>query len=269
MIKLTRVRGEQPQFNALFYGEPGSGKTTLAASAQDHPALKDVLFADVEGGMLSISHRGDVMKVKIKKTSDIEEVFWNLINNPKKYGRFKTLVLDSSTELQTLNLEELVAEGMKKPGGKSRTANEIYQEDYGTSTVHLKRIFRQFKDAPINVIITALAKFVYPPAVRGADMSQVEPAAVLPALTAKLSKSLMGYVDFVWYCHYDAEEEKYGMYTRQHEVIQAKTRGPLFAKKLGPYVELGPKFMMPEIYDLMCKTLSGPAVKTKKEKIDG
>ena len=45
----------------LIYGPQGVGKTYLAATAQDHPAMRDVLFLNVEGGLMTIAHRGDIM----------------------------------------------------------------------------------------------------------------------------------------------------------------------------------------------------------------
>jgi len=40
----------------LVYGPQGAGKTYLAATAQDHPAMRDVLFLSIEGGLMTVAH---------------------------------------------------------------------------------------------------------------------------------------------------------------------------------------------------------------------
>lgn len=265
MIEIISVKSERPQFNLLLHGEPGSGKTTLAASCQDHPDLRDVLFINVEGGMLSIAHRGDIKQVKVQSTDEVENLLFALRENPKKYGKFRTLVIDSVTELQTMNLEELITEGVRKAKAakKSRTVDEIYQEDYGMSTTRLRRIFRSYKESNHSVIFTALSKFVYPPTQTNSRSGvpaelRVDPLAVLPNLTNKLAKSLMGFVDFVWYAHYDTAAREHQIFTRPDGVIAAKTRGPKFARELGPKVTLNARTMMlPQIYDILLKTAGG------------
>jgi hypothetical protein len=91
-------------------------------------------------------------------------------------------------------------------------------------------------------------------------MSQVEPLSVQPSLTAKLSSSLNGYMDFVWFLRYDPEKGTYQALTQRDPIYFAKTRGYLFAEAVDTVVTLNPgtkdKFMMPEIFDLFCKSQS-------------
>jgi hypothetical protein len=249
-MKLYTVTPDAPQFNAILYGDPGAGKTTLLASAQDCPEMADVLLGNVEGGTLSIAHRGDIVAIDLKKTSDAFDVFWKLVRREKEFKRFRTFGLDSSTELQTVNLEEIVADAIQRGktasrSGKVRTIDDIWQEDYGKSTVQLKRLFRGLRDMRRHVIITALAKQVYPKVSEGTDMSKVDPIAVTPSLTAKLMTSVMGYMDFVWYVYFDQADKKHKVLTRTSGAYVAKTRGPRFAKAVGPII-VNPK--MSEIY---------------------
>ncbi len=242
----------------LVYGPQGAGKTYLAATAQDHPAMRDVLFLSIEGGLMTVAHRGDIMAEDIPSTDALEDIFWKIANKDPKYAQFKTLVIDSGTELQTMNLEEIVRQAIEKEtkqkGDKARKTDidEFWQDDYGKSTNQLKRIFRWYKSLPINIIITALPKKVYPR--NRSNQEDVEPTEVRPAFTSKLGDAVMGFVDFVWYL-WDAggEDGKIHRYmlTRNKGIFQAKTRGVKFAEALGEVV-VDP--YLPDLYELFLKS---------------
>lgn len=263
-LQIYRVVPEAPRIRALIYGEPGSGKTSLAASAQDHEEMAPVVFANIEGGLLSVVHRGDIHAVDITSTEDMYELYHRIKNKVDPFAEIKTLVIDNVTELQATNLEEIVQAEMVSPRkSASRVSeDEIFQEDYGTSTVQLSRLFRWCKGLDVNLILTAHAKFVYPPSrnSRSGTNVDVEPTAVLPMLTQKLMKSVMGLVDFVWYLQWNPEDKQRWMLTRPDGIYQAKTRGLHFAEALGPAVK-DPS--MPKLYDLLVKAESGQLNKEK------
>lgn len=272
---LSPVGATDPTFNVMLYGDPFAGKTTMAASAQDHPSMRQVAFANIEGGLMSVAHRGDIWKYDVKAMDDLERFFWKLVDPKGRYADVRTVVIDNATELQTINLEEIVTEaiarGKDKVKGQPRTKDDLWQEDYGRSTVQLKRIFRAFRDLPLNVIFTAHAKRIYPKVPPGTDLSTVEPLATLPSLTDKLGKSVMGYMDFVWYLEYDADEDTRFMLTRPQEVegagrIFAKTRGPRFLEALGPLVQ-NPD--LATLYDLFTQTAQKGAVKKRRMRTQG
>lgn len=272
MPKMYTVTPRRPRFNALFYGDPGSGKTTLAASAQDCPEMADVLFCNIEGGLLSIAHRGDIRAIDIESCDEVDETFWKLKRREDEYRTVKTVVLDSGTELQTMNLQEVVRAAMEKgrsKSGKQRDSeDEIWQDDYGKSTAYLRRTFRQFKDLPHNLIVTALAKYTYPKSQNDPGRSEaqakamgVDPLVVLPSMTQKVAESLMGYMDFVWYTFYDQEDDTYKVLTKSSGPYRAKTRGPHFQKALGDVVK---QPTLQEIYQLYVETESRGAAAVAK-----
>lgn len=245
--------------NILVYGDPGVGKTVFAGSAQDHAKMKNVLFLNVEGGLISVAGRGDIRALDVEGViaakeptgNSLEEIFWRLASgDDPDFKGIRTVVIDSVTELQTVNLEEIVAKEMKKNPSKRDDRDFLQQQDYGKSTVQLKRLFRSFRDLPLNVIWTALPKASYPP---GAG-ENASPSIVTPSLTNKLASSLMGYVDFVWYMYTGEDEDgevTRHLLTQTRGVYQAKTRGVKFADALGVKVD---EPDMAELYDLYLKS---------------
>lgn len=250
--KMYTVTPKNPRFNMMIFGPPGSGKTTLAATAQDVPQMADVVFLNIEGGLLSVAHRGDIRAIDIYDTATLEKEYWFIKTRDAEmgYAKTRTVIIDSGTELQTLDLQEIVQKqmGKKSSKGKARSIDDIWQEDYGKSTAHLRRVFRMFKELPHNVIVTALAKEVYPKSVTdvaAANSMGIEPIVVLPSMTQKVAESVMGYMDFVWYTFYDQEDGKHKMLTKTSGPYRAKTRGPFFQKALGDIV-VNPT--MPKLY---------------------
>lgn len=252
------AKPETAFLNILLYGRPGVGKTTFAAGAQDHPAMADVLFLNVEGGMLSVAGRGDINKIDIKSSNVLEEIFWDLIKKDVDYARYKTIVLDSGSEAQNMGLEHIVRDAIDSPENKAKVTSKqrddpdrIYLEDYGKSNAQLTRMFRWFRDAPIHFIMTALPKPVYP---KGAS-ENVAPDEIVPSFTAKLAESAQGFMDFVWYMYLDKDGERW-LLTRDKLPYRGKTRGPRFAEAMGERVQ-DPN--LPALYDLFLEKESGPA----------
>jgi AAA domain-containing protein len=254
-------------FNLLIFGDPGVGKTTFASTAQDHPAMKNVLFANIEGGLVSIAHRGDIHKIDIKSTAQLESLAWDLVRG--RWPTVHTVVIDNVTELQTLNLQELVQAGIK--GGRNmvrnreRTIDDVWQEDYMKSTKQLGRLFRMFRDLPMHVVFTAHMKRVYPKVPDGTDLTKIQPIAQIPSLSAKLGEALMGYVDFVWCLEQDTDRaiddpaRRYAV-TVSAGVYRCKTRGPLFQRAIGDVIE-APN--LPDIFDTFVE-VSTPKPKKKR-----
>ena len=245
----------------MVYSFQGAGKTVFAAEANDHPALAPALFLNIEGGLLSVAYRGDVDYVDIRTTTELEQMLWDLAtarHNPSsEWAGIKTIVIDSGTEVQTMNLEEIGAEATRK--NSKHPKNELWPEDYQESTITLKRVFRMARDLPYNLIVTALPKIVYPRTAgnnRSQQVQSSQPTEISPWMTAKLAEAVMGYMDHVWYMWEDAAGRH--MLTKSQGIYRCKTRGYNFAQRIGTVVN-NPSLV--ELYDLFLESETGkPAV---------
>lgn len=93
----------------VVYGRAGSGKTTFAATMP-----KPILYIDVKDeGTDSISDVRGIKVMEIETFEDFEETYWWLTQNPKAY---KSVVIDTCTQLQTMVVRELSSKNKKRAG---------------------------------------------------------------------------------------------------------------------------------------------------------
>ena len=116
--------------NILIYGDPGSGKTHLAGTAQDVPEMADVHVFNIDGGIMTLASRGDIHATNIRSVDELEQELFRIANKDPKYAKTKTVVIDNITELQTLALENITTRELvnRRKKDKSYTVDEVYLE---------------------------------------------------------------------------------------------------------------------------------------------
>lgn len=217
-------------FNLLVYGDPGVGKTVLAGSASLVPEMSPVLFVDIEGGTLSIRNRfPDVDRVRINRFEDIATLF-NTLKAQFQNGKpvYKTLVLDSLSEIQKFGMYAIMQRGLAKAAEEGRAKDPDQPEigDWGKNLEQIRKLVRAFRDLPCNTIFTCLAATTQDK--RGRSLTH-------PNLNGKLAAEVAGFLDIVVY-----------MYTKEQDEVMKRA---LLTLKTDEYVAKDRTDMLPTVVE--------------------
>lgn len=194
-----RMPGSHPVSQALrksrayaFYGRSGTGKTTLAASFPKPAILLDVR----DEGEDSVA---DVKGLDIKRIHDFEEfeeAYWWLKKHPKAY---KTIIIDTVSQLQQLVLLEV---GGKKKRGNRQVGDwgSLTRGDWGDISGIMKEWltnYRDLKSEGMNIVFIAQDRVFN----LGDDEEPIEDDQIAPevgpALSPAIAKALNASVDVI------------------------------------------------------------------------
>ncbi len=234
-LPVSPVQDLPQHFNMLVYGDPGVGKTVLAGSAAAVEELSPVLIIDIEGGTLSLRERHpSVDVVRIRSWPDLNELYAAL---KKGEGGYKTLVVDSLSEMQKFGMYFIMREALQKDPDRDPDLPGI--GEWGKNTEQMRKFVRAFRDLPMNVIFTALVNTSQDK--RGRQHFK-------PGMSAKLASEVAGFLDVVCYMYLKESELEEGeqlrmLLTMATETVIAKDR----TDKLPPAIQ---NPTMQSIYDI-------------------
>lgn len=214
---------ESKTFCLLLYGNPGTGKTLLTASAQQNPKLANLGYVAADPGLFTIAGKNldGVQIIDFTAVKDLKELPQFL---KRSHPTVKTLVIDSISALASERMDELQ--------GESDVVDWRY---YGTIIGNLERIVHNLRGSGYNVIMTAGMK----------DQTRIEQTDKgqkiifekrRTDLSPGLDKRISHFVDFIWHT-YLSPDGSYNILIRPNfpvggGEILAKTRNESFNAKL-------------------------------------
>lgn len=134
---VRKMEADQPP-RVLIYGPPGIGKTSLAA---EFPATVWLQLEDGTPGGLQIQGFG---RDELQSFADVMDALRSLYEEEHD---FKTVVIDSVTELQRL----IFAETCQRGDEKGNVKENIEDFGYGKGYVYAQRVAQEFLDG-INLL---------------------------------------------------------------------------------------------------------------------
>lgn len=220
----------------VFYGRAGSGKTTLAGSFPGPILVLDCK----DDGDDSISDVAGAKVMDITETQDLETAYWWLVENPTAY---KTVVIDTVTQLQQIKVEEIAA----KKNLKGKAAGDwgtMTKQDWGDVASYLKTWITNYRDLPMEVVFIAQDRvFNVGDDEEGAD------GQLNPEVGPRLSPSVMS--------HLCAAVSVIGNTFIRSRIVKTKIKGRTHEKEVKEYcLRLGPsasyitKFRKPKQIEL-------------------
>ena len=204
-------------FRILLYGDTGTGKTSLAASAAFMPALSPVVFLNFDDGLASVAHLSGVWELSLKP-ADLMQVVAEL-NKPRNqragvFAEAKTLVVDSLSSLRDDVLIEVTS---------ARGDVVIPRlQDYGAVNYKLTAFMNALTQTDYHLIVIAGESVEY-----GADGVTT---GVKPLLMPRLQQTVGHMMSYVWHTKILAGE--YRLLTLPRSPYQIKTRNPHYVRKL-------------------------------------
>jgi energy-coupling factor transporter ATP-binding protein EcfA2 len=233
-ITLKKASATRPfQRRVFIYGKSGAGKTFLIGSLAKVQPLKEILVVPLDAGDATLDGTDVTVTENVRKLRDAEEVLWAVMKREGDFAGVKTLVLDGVSEAAKRELQEIAEAAAKSASpNKPRDRDENQLRDYMLRNGRLLRILRMARDIPnILLVLTGWPKEVFPKVGDVTDTS-LPPLSISPDFSDKLTDTVLGSLDDVWYLKVDAEGKRL-LYTGDFQNIRAKTRGEAFASELG------------------------------------
>ncbi len=251
-FKIESTARRKRYSNALFYGDYGVGKTTLAASASEVPEMRDVLFINAEGGdesikyfdldLVTISNFGQFARVQeflrrhcinrdkyrdgdqearttlIKYESALKGIPEEEIDEPKLYN---TVIVDSLTEVQKYCMYQLL--GIKIGEFELDVPPDQPEwSEWGKSAEMIRLLVRTFRDLPMHTIFVCAM---------GTDQDHQKKYHYQPLLPGKLANEVLGFFDTVGFMtagRTEGGELIRRLYLEPGQTFKAKNRFPNF-----------------------------------------
>jgi hypothetical protein len=151
--RIVPVSEAEPHLKMLLYGRNGMGKTRIACSAP-RPLVLDMN----EKGTKSVRNMPTVEVLHCKRWSDVVFAYWMLREGDHGY---ESVVLDTATGMQGLCIKQILRESEDRDPTKDPKVMSM--REWGTLAELMKEQLLNFRNLPLNVIITAQQRVIDDP----------------------------------------------------------------------------------------------------------
>lgn len=214
LFRIRTVQRRERYLKSLIYGNYGVGKTFLAGTALDVPAMNNVLLINAESGDLSIDHLENLDEITITNFTALGQIHEFLrqhcaardkddvdkliameahlkmmdIKDIKEPRRYKTVIIDSLSEVEAYCFNQLL--GVTDSTRLDDEVQSAEWAEYKKNNTMILRVVRAFRDLPLHVIFTAGEKYT---------QDETKKFKYVPDMTGQLAKKVQGFMDMVGY----------------------------------------------------------------------
>lgn len=215
---------------ALFYGAPGTGKTTIVSTA---PKL---LLLDTDGGATTVRDNENVTVMRVTEWSDIDDVLYTLLREDHPW---ESVAIDTLTTLQ------MVAE-ISFDLAKDYIENKDPRRTYARMAAMIRAALVSFVNLPMHVLFTAHQRVM-----SDEESSALEEGvyAMMPDIQPAVARLALALPDVIGHTHFVSRSGKLVQAVRFGPNIRAVTK----ERNLGlPPVALN--VTIPEIIEIIRTT---------------
>lgn len=176
--------------STALYGRSGTGKTTLAASWP-----KPILYINIrDNGTDSIADVEDIDVVDIETSEELKDlILWCHKKANKGKLPYKTIILDTMSQLQGILVEEAGAKKKLKAGKRAGDFGTMTMQEWGGIAGDLKAVIMDVRNLPVESVFICQERIFNAGDEEDDGLDQLEPEVgpkLMPSVKNDLNASV-------------------------------------------------------------------------------
>jgi len=213
-----------PRTYAL-YGRAGTGKTTLAGSFPKPALLLDVN----DRGTDSVSDIEGIDVIEVKTWGLFEAIYWDMMDDPDRYEKYKTIIIDTLSMVQQLCVEEVLRRKKKNTENAGQWGS-MTRREWGDVSQEMKSWIVRYRDLPKNIVFIAQDRVNKG---GGEDEDDYEEDELMPEVGPALSPAVAKVLNAAVYVIGNT-------FIRRHVVVKGKGKEAVRKERIQYCMRVGP-----------------------------